>query len=314
MTLSIREKTMINSTSNNSNEDAAKANFPSSMGIFLIPVNFAGIVGNVLLIIAHVKDPLKSIRSLLSYFIFNFALVDLLSSCSAPLATSLFPANPVLKKTAASVISLLYTVSFKLYLSLAIQRFCSLVYPMWHHVHLTKKVCRYWVSGIWLLTIVLKVGMIIAVSATEFNGEIILSILVIALWWIMFFATQCIYIASGILLRRQARKLQTRQDINPAVEWAAKTRLKNESNFIWTIAIVCVIQGISTLPFLAILFITILNSNAESEKDFAKFIPSYYTLTVLGVAVNSPINVLVYIWRLPNYRKTFKKLFCDCSK
>lgn len=304
---SITGKIIMNSSANNSETDNP-VNYPLYALVLLFTVIAIGIVGNFLLIIAHVKDPLKLIKSSSSCFIFNIALVDLLLLCSYILIMFTVTDSRIRYLT-ESLISLLYSVSFTLYLSLAIQRFCSIAIPLWHHVHITTRVCRYWVTTIWLSHIVMNVGLVVVIVRTDSEVKVRLAILVVR--WLTFFVTICVYVASCLSLRKQSRELQSRHDMNAETEWTTKIRLENEKNFMVTIAIICLFLGVLVLPFLTFSFLIILNAMAGSEKVY-KGITPYYDWILLAYVINSAINVFVYIWRLPKYRKTFKKLYCDC--
>ena len=48
---------------------------------------------------------------------------------------------------------------------------------------------------------------------------------------------------------KQSRKLQARCDLNKTAVRTIKLRLKNENNFLVTIAIVCVILAVINLPY-----------------------------------------------------------------
>ena len=45
-----------------------------------IPITLTGIISNVLLIVAHIKDPLKRFKTISSPFILNIAAIDLITS------------------------------------------------------------------------------------------------------------------------------------------------------------------------------------------------------------------------------------------
>ena len=202
MTLNIGGKMITNSSTNNSAMDDSMPNFPLVLLLLILPI---GIIGNFLLIISHIKDPLKVIKSSSSYFISNIALVDFLSSNSLILVI-FFSNNRSHNVIAYSLLTFwLYTVSFTLYLSLAIQRFCSVVFPLWHRVKITTRICRNWVIGIWLGSIILYGGMAI-MSNTEIKIQTNLTILILK--WLMLLITQSLYIASCISIRKQIDKLK----------------------------------------------------------------------------------------------------------
>lgn len=302
ISLNISGKMMTNSSS----MPNSLPNFPLYAVALLISIILTGIIGNFLLIISHVKDPLKVIKSSSSYFIFNIALVDLLSACSLIFAT-LSSTNTSLYGVTSSLIAWFYTVSFTLYLNLAIQRLCSVLFPLWHRVKITTRVCRYWVTGVWLASIVLD-GWKVIMSKTEIKVQTDLATLVLK--WLMFFITQSLYVASCLSIRKQNSGFRCRNDLNAATKKTIRIHLKNESNFVVTIAIVSILQGVSSLPYLSMGFIVILDATTNLEEDYENTIPSYYIWGLLGLGVNSAINVFIYIWRLPKYRKTFKKLYC----
>lgn len=310
MTLCISGSVVTIPNTNNSRIGGFTMNSPSYAIGLLGTTYLTGIAGNLLMIFAHVKDPLKLIKSLSSRFIFNIALVDLLLSSALLLVVFSFTNSFCVPGIASSVTFLLYIVSFALYLSLAIQRFCSVAFPLWHCVNITTRVCRYWVASIWLTYIVLISGRFMVLSLTQMRVDIAF----VALMWLMFFLTQCINIASCTSIRRQNRELECRQGMDAATERTIKIRLRNESNFVRTIAIISFIRGVLTLPFLTMAFEITLSFRLRSEKDDKYVIQSYYIWSLLGNGVNSAINVFVCIWRLPNYRKTFKKIYCCCSK
>ena len=267
MTLNIGGKMITNSSTNNSAMDDSMPNFPVYTLVLLLLILPFGIKGNFLLIISHIKDPLKVIKSSSSYFISNIALVDFLSSNSLILVI-FFSNNRSDNVIIASLLTFwLYTVSFTLYLSLAIQQFCSVIFPLWHCVKITTRICRYWVTGIWLGSVILYGGMAI-MSNTEVKIQTNLTILVLK-WW-MLLITQSLYIASCISIRKQNRQTQSRNELNAATERTIAIHLKNESNFIVTISIVCFIQGMSTLPFLSMAFIVIFNATTSSQIDIKR--------------------------------------------
>ena len=200
---------------------------------------------------------------------------------------------------------MLYTLSFSLYLSLAIQRSCSVAFPFWSRVNITNRVCRWWATCIWLANIVLEVVRVIVASTTHIKIQLHLATSVLV--WTIFFTTQCVYIGSCVLLRKQNREL-ARQDMNATTERTVRIQLKRQNNFILTIAMACFISGMSILPELTMTFIINLNATTRLHHATKYAIPSYYIWGLVGIGVNCAINVFVYIWPLPHYRRTFKKL------
>ena len=122
-----------------------------------------GAVLNIFLIIAHNKDPLKTFKTTSSSFIFNIAFVDILV-CVFWIIQIIFnlpsPGYRVNKKTGEGLFYVLIAsigISPVLYLNLSIEHFCSVAFPLWHRVHITTRVCRYWLCVIWTIHIIFEI-------------------------------------------------------------------------------------------------------------------------------------------------------------
>ena len=289
--------------------------FPDAAYASMLVINLIGILGNVLLIVAHVKDPLRLLKSPSSTFIFNIALIDALISCI--LVVGMIQTLTGVEKSpnwdyslAGSIsyflFSLCYSTVFASYLSLAIERFLSVAYPLWHRTHITRSVCRCWVVGIWLFIAGLRLTDLVLIQTMKFRRQSQLSLIVFMC--VMLLLTICFYIASYISIRKQCLKIQRRTDMNDATKRTFELRLQNEKHFLFTIAIACFVLAAAVLPFVTASFIFFIYGMKE-EKWFSN--RSYIILFVL-LFFNLSVNVFLYLWRLPKYRKTFKKLYCDC--
>ena len=201
-----------------------------------------------------------------------------------------------------------HPLSCIMYLSVAIERFCSITFPFWHRVHITVRTCRYWVTLASLSWTITQASLFTMDKTIETNNQ--LDITHIVFLWITFLLTQSVYIASYISIKKQNSNLRTRQDMNETTMKTIKLRLKNENNFLVTIAIACLILGITTLPFLIIRFFWFVVASGEDSKTTNSH-PSFFMWSVVGIGVNSVVNVFIYLWRLPKYRKTFKKIYCE---
>ena len=294
---------------NGSESDHTMFIFPLYSVVLFYLIFLTGITGSILLIIAHVKDPLKLIKSLSSCFMLHIAIADLLISRASAFSIMLtFTDLSHLAGVAATLAFALHMVSFTLYLSLAIQRFFSVAFPLWYRVKITSCVCRWWVIAIWLVCSVLILSNVIPIVYIT-GIKMKLDLIMISLMYLTFLITQYCNIASCASIRKQHSQLRSRHNINAANRRTIEIHLKTETNFIVTIATISLIVGASVVPFLTMAIKIILND--LSEKYYK--IPSHYIWGLLGLGMNSAINVFVYIWRFPKYRKTFKKLYCDCS-
>lgn len=280
-------------------------------------ISSCGIILNFLLIMAFLKDPLKVLKSPSAVLILNIAVIDFLASCLFLLAAS-FRSSIFCYFTWKTIFSFdgvtnflsvfFTTISFASYVCLSIERFCSISLPLWHRVHITIRVCRYWIIGIWILHFVLLEGIIINLQ-TFFHGVLAkVSFARLIFTWTMFICTLSFYLASYISIRRQRRHLQSREDTNDISMKALKIRLKNEQNFLVTITIVCFFLFLSFLPFATMIFVYVPvldNPHGADQNDFPNVVWGIFAVTV-----NFSINPLVYLCRLPKYRKTFQNLYC----
>ena len=120
-----------------------------------LPISLAGTVGNILVVMAHVKDPLKLFQSSSSPFILNIAVLDLIMSfmslVSSLLMLIFIPNLKAESSITAFILFTLMNMSYPSFLCLSIDRFCSVAFPLWHRVRFTKTVCRCWLCAIWLL-------------------------------------------------------------------------------------------------------------------------------------------------------------------
>ena len=305
----------ISTNMNGSTNYPTMSSFPDAAYASMLVINLIGILGNVLLIVAHVKDPLRLLKSPSSTFIFNIGLVDVLLSCfflaAATRALAGIKKSPDWDDSLASAIlhflfSLFYSTVFASYVGLAIERFLSVAYPLWHRTHITSSVCRCWVVGIWLFIAGLRLTDFVLIRTIKFTSQSQLSLIVFMC--VMLLLTICFYIASYISIRKQSLKIQRRSDMNEATKRTFELRLQNEKHFLFTIAIACFVLAAAVLPFVTASFIFFIYGMKE-EKWFGN--RSYIILFVL-LFFNSSVNVFLYLWRLPKYRKTFKKLYCDC--
>ena len=305
----------ISTNMNGSTNYLTMSSFPDAAYASMLVINLIGILGNVLLIVAHVKDPLRLLKSPSSTFIFNIALVDVLLSCfflvTATRALAGIKKSPDWDDSLASAIlhflfSLFYSTVFASYVGLAIERFLSVAYPLWHRTHITRSVCRCWVVGIWLFIAGLRLTDFVLIRTMKFTSQSQLSLIVFMC--VMLLLTICFYIASYISTRKQSLKIQRKTDMNEATKRTFELRLQNEKHFLFTIAIACFVLAGAVLPFVTASFI-FFNYGMKEEKWFDN--RSYIILFVL-LFFNSSVNVFLYLWKLPKYRKTFKKLYCDC--
>ena len=219
--------------------------FPNSALALMLVINVVGVLGNVLLIVAHVKDPLRVLKSPSSHFILNIASVDALLSGVFLVSTILVLTLAFAKRSwewdtsnrsliLFLLISLICSALFASYPSLAVERFLSVAYPLWHRVRVTTKLCRYWVIGLWL-----GLGGFRLIDFALTRMKETLTIIQSQLTFMVFMCvlltlTLSVYIASYISIKRQSIELQNRTGMSEVTIRTAQIRLENEKNFLVT--------------------------------------------------------------------------------
>ena len=275
-------------------------------------VSSCGILLNSLLIVAFHKDPLKVLHSPSGVFILNIAVIDFTASCTFLLAAS-FRSSVFCYVRLETIFSLdgvtdFYQLFSALYhlRHICVERFCSIALPLWHRVHVTTRACRYWVLALWLFYFILE-GLIVTLQTFLYGILAKMSFVRLAFTWTTFLRTLVFYLASYISIQRQRRQLQNREDTNSAKK-SIQMRLKNEQTFLVTISIVCSLLFLSFIPFAVMIaiYIPVLDNPEGADRDdfpYAKW-------GIIAITINFAINPILYLWRLPKYRKTFKKLYC----
>ena len=291
--------------------------WPEDAALVASTVSSSGVLLNFLLIVASLKDPLNLLRTPSAVFILNIAVIDFLASCVFLLAALFrssifcyFTWNTIFSFNGATnfLSAFFTTIPFTSYLCLSIERFCSIALPLWHRVHIDTRMCRYFVIALWILHFLFLEGIILILQSCFFNDLAKLSVARLMLTWIMFACTLIFYIASYVSLRRQRRQLPKREDINDTSMKASQIRLKNEQNFLVTISIVCFILFLTFIPYATLIFVYIPVLDKPTDADQSDF-PNV-VWGILAITSNFAVNPLVYLCRLPNYRKTFKHLYC----
>lgn len=267
-----------------------------------------GFVANLLLIIAHVKDPLKTFKTSSSSFILNIAVIDMLASFVWIITTAcaMKCTTPDFCDIIWKVLMVIMTISPLSFLSLSIERFCSVAYPLWHRVRITTPVCRYWLCAIWLVHLWIE-GLVNYFCLFDQNSSKYLFATVMYTGP-LFLLTQLFYLATYISLKKQRQQFLRRQDTSQATLRTIESRLENEKRFLSTLAIVCATLMLTLLPVLSIMLVKALSKNVLMEGRIS-FVVDLIFLVLLNS--NFAVNPFIYLWRLPKYKKTFKKLYCN---
>ena len=276
----------------------------AAFGIQLVILTF-GAVLNLLLIIAIIKDLLKTFKTPSSSLILNIALADILVCVSwiIKIILNLTSHGYRVNKETRDVLFRIWTASIGisplLYMSLSIERFCSVSYPLWHRVHITTRFCWHWQCTIWIFHIIFETLVSCLVPVMSFE-EIMIILLYVG---ISFLLTQVFYLATYFSLKKQRGRFVKRQDVNEAVLRTMKIRLQREKQFLHTIAIVCFILNFTLLPSLTLLIVHGIYPQFSNQREV-------FSISMDFLSFSFATNPIVYVWRLPKYKKTFKLLYC----
>jgi hypothetical protein len=279
------------------NQDAMSLSVP----VLQMSILSLGVIANILLILAHWKDPLRVFKNTTSLFVRNIAVIDIAVAILWIIRIALTLLGK--KHETISLIWLAFTtMSPFAFLCFAIERFLSVAFPLWYRVRGTIQICRKVLCGKWIAHTAIFVLTYFILNKKDRRKFM--------LWYVivLFLAVNIFYLATYVALRRQRNALRNRQDISEGSLTAMqKARQKQEKRFLVTIAIVCFILTIVYVPLLGMATITVLLRDVLNVKRTEEVFSVLFVL----LSVNFLINPIIYLLRLPKYRKTFKELYCN---
>ena len=255
-----------------------------------------GIIANVLLIFSHWKDPFRFFKNTTSLFVRNIAVFDIIVAVLWIIRMALILSLRSNRDIVSAIWLGFASMSPCAFLCFAVERFLSVAFPLWYRVRVTIQRCRKVLLGTWIAHIVIQIIALFVFSEDDRNDFILFYTIA------MFFSVYVFYLATYVSLRRQRNELQKRQNMNQGTFNAMRARQEQEKRFLITIAIVCIILTIVFLPVIAMRTIFLL-LNLDS--------PNAYSALLILLSINYFVNPIIYLWRLPKYRKTFKKLYWD---
>ena len=249
-----------------------------------------GAVSNVLLLVVFIKDPLKCFRNSGTYLVISLSVSDLL--------TNVFGSFTHIKpRTGFYLFLLTYwfgSVSLASLSSVSIDRFIIVTYPIQYRILVKGKAMVLWLATIWIVTCAIPLCMLFS-DSHEASTKSALHI---------FNAT--VAIISAVIYAstyHKLKKLSRNIALTNSNESRAQTiRILKERRFLNTIIILACIAFVCTVPPLIISAIYIFQ-DLERSKIYDRIIVSI-------LQINFAVNPLIYIIRLPNYRKTFYLIYC----
>lgn len=275
-------------------------NFDFFMNIPIYLISLYGAVSHIILFISFIKDPLECFRNSGTYFVAQLALSDFLVclskmiilNCSTPHSgymvelITIFPAG----------------LSFGMIVSISIDRFLIVTYPLKHRFFMEKKVIIIWLLVIWLISSIYptKLAIVGRTTSEDETSQRILALIAILL-------TATLYTLTLFELKKQSLQMAL-CNATSSENRAQRKRLLKEKQFLWTIILIASITLICILPNMVWRAVD-PQSNFRQQFD-SKTTTILTSLMNIVYMVNFAINPCIYFIRLPNYRRTFKLLFC----
>ena len=252
-----------------------------------------GVVSNVLLIVAFIKDPLKCFRNSGTYLVMNLSVSDCLM-CLISLSFNITP-RVTLCPIFYFFVYWIGSASFVSITSISIDRFFMVVCPIKHRILMKDKFMILWIAGIWIMNCVIPLFKMLWDGGETIGRQALLTVSVIVI-----ILSAVMYSSIYYKLKRQPRNVALQ---NSTETRAQEIRILKEKRFLKTIIIIACAAFVSTLPYLVI---DLLNGYLHFNNVFAIL----YTVSVSIFYINFAVNPLIYILRLPSYRKTFYLLYC----
>ena len=275
--------------------------FYHTIVVIQIFIPICGIILHVFLLYAFYKDPLKCLKKLRTAFVINLAVSDFLF-CSVMLLQASISAPVGIKETSFLLanISIFGNVSCLTVASISVDRLLLIVYPIKHRYWVRKKLIAVWISLIWFVSVSYSLKR--SILGVEKKYE---DLLYGGLIFGLFSLTSLVYASVYIALKK---KLKNRTELNEGNELRDRAKdvsLLKEKKFLKTIIFIASITFLSYGPGW-ILWHMYPSITIQESLGSLMFLTAYSLLFLTNFA----INPLIYIFRFPNYGKTFQVLYC----
>ena len=262
---------------------------------FLIICIF-GVATNVLLLVAFIKDPLKCFRNSGTYLVMNLSLSDCLFCLfySFLYVKQRLSFPPIFYFFAFWIAS----VSLVSITSISIDRFFMVAYPIRYRILMKGKAVVLWIAAIWIISCIIPVFRIFShIHGTSGKqARYTFTVIVIILSAVMYSSTY-------YKLKKQSKNIALQ---NSSESRAQEIQILKEKRFLKTIIVIACITFVCVVPPMLVFFIHHRDGLVEnSATKMMIFLSSALFF------INFAINPLIYILRLPNYRRTFYLIYCN---
>ena len=264
--------------------------------VFHIVICILGVITNTLLLVAFLKDPLKCFRNSGTYLVINLSVSDCLTSLSSLVF------NIAYRKSSNPMVDFFIRwstcVSFVSITSISIDRFWMITSPIRHRILMKGKVTALWMAAIWF------VNMLISFSLIIFDFDTAIAIQGICTYGvILIILSSVLHSSTYYKLKKQSRNMTLQ---NSTEGRAQEMRILKEKRFLKTIIIIACVAFICIVPML----LHLINYRLILLVDYSQAFTIIFEASAVTYQINFAVNPLIYILRLPNYRKTFYLLYC----
>ena len=263
-------------------------------------------VGNLMIVIAVVKDPLKKLRSPFNYFVVNLAAADLIVGIvTMPIGIynhtlEYLKTKPdLLKKVFTVALFISLTASLLCLITLSVDRYIAITFPMKYRSNLTWRKC--WIGSIiiWILSLSLP---FIYIKVGYINYLMIYINTAVAVAAITLVMT---YIRIYNFLRGQIQRMKeiSRTTSNETKMLESKRTLQQKRVtrvFLW----ILVLFLICYIPATIIVYVLQFCTTCHCESIHIMRDTTFYLLTV-----NSCMNPFVYALKNKHYRHALTQLW-----
>ncbi len=264
----------------------------------LTTICILGVVSNGLLLLAFFKDPLKCFRNSATHFVMNLSISDCLTCLFA--LFSYITANYMTAENRKIILFLIVSfasVSLVSLTSISIDRFLMVAYPIKHRILMKGKVIVLCLAVIWIFGCSLSLLYDRQNKINIYsNGAINITLSVV------------IYAATYHKLKKQSRNIAQQ---NSSESRAQEIRILKEKKFLNTIIIIANVAFLCIVPFMVF---SRINSNPSNLRGNILVIQIFTKIFLSFFHANFAVNPIIYVIRLPNYRKTFYLLYWRSTK
>ena len=262
----------------------------------LTTICILGVVSNVLLLLAFFKDPLKCFRNSATHFVTNLSISDCLT-CLFALFFDIteYYMTPENHEIISFLIESFACVSLVSLTSISIDRFLMVAYPIKHRILMKGKVIVLCVAVIWIFGCSLS-GITLLFGRQNkiyiyHSGAVAVTL------------SAVIYAATYHKLKKQSRNIALQ---NSSESRAQEIRILKEKKFLNTIILIACVAFLCIMPFMVL---SRINSNPSNLRGNILVIEIFTKIFLFFFYANFAVNPIIYVIRLPNYRKTFYLLY-----